>query len=288
VEADCFKVNPEMYGLPFSLCSTEQLITAWVGNNIAYEDKEIKLILSALDNYPKAQLLDIGSNMGLFSITAAIRNHVVVAVDAMLHNHKVLKKSAVLNNVADNIVLVNNAVSDFYEEYYSGLDFPGNNMGTRMISKSEAERGNVPVYPARREITDEVEIDRNDIITSVTLEDLLDIVEEETVIIKIDIEGFECKAFTNYLNRKKKDKFVPYILMEWELLQDEFNRNYNCPQYSSMIQGFTDSGYQPYGPNLTKIEDLSRLLYHNIFWKHKSAKDVAFLKTLQQQPAFHL
>ena len=34
-----------------------KLITAWVGNNIAYEDKEIKLILSALDNYPKAQLL---------------------------------------------------------------------------------------------------------------------------------------------------------------------------------------------------------------------------------------
>jgi len=283
VKADCRMLSEDSYGVPMSVCSTEPMVTSSFMVDIPFEEEEVRLTMDGLMNYPGGLLLDIGSNMGIFSLAAAVRGHRAVAVDALHHNHLVLWKGAVMNQVEDKIVQINNAVSDVYEEYYPGLDFPGNKMGTRMISREEAEKGEIPVFPDRKKMTDVVDVDKKEVISSVTLGDLMDFIQEETVVIKIDIEGFECKALTNYFNMENKSKYVPYIFMEWEHIQSKFSRTYNCPQFDTMVRGFVNSGYQAFGPNLTNVEDLSRKFYRNIVWKHTSAKEIKFLNDMMRE-----
>merc|ERR1711860_6038 len=153
--------------------------------------------------------------------------------------------------------------------------------GTRMVSQGEVAKGD-GLWNQKGKGLKEVNILRKqDKIKSVLLEDVLGAINEEIIIIKIDIEGYECKALTHYLNTEKKSKFIPYIFMEFGMIQGKFAEHYNCPQFSQLLHGFVMSGYEPFGPNRTSIEDLSVYKYVNLFWKHKAAKEVPYLVDLQ-------
>ena len=53
---------------------------------------------------------DLGSNIGMFSVTVASMGRKVVAVDASIQNLAYIHKSVSLNGNRENVVLINNAV----------------------------------------------------------------------------------------------------------------------------------------------------------------------------------
>ena len=55
-------------------------------------------------------LADLGSNIGMFSVTAATLGRKVVAVDASIQNLAYIDKSVHLNGNQENVKLINNAV----------------------------------------------------------------------------------------------------------------------------------------------------------------------------------
>ena len=55
-------------------------------------------------------IADLGSNIGMFSVSVARLGRRVVAVDASLQNLAYIHKSVHLNSDQDNVKLVNNAV----------------------------------------------------------------------------------------------------------------------------------------------------------------------------------
>ena len=80
---------------------------------------------------------------------------------------------------------------------------------------------------------------------SVLLRDILDSIESEMIILKIDVEGYECKALQPEILQNKVGKFIPYIFMEWGQLP---NNQKTCSQFSSWVQNFYQGGYVPVNP----------------------------------------
>ena len=81
-------------------------------------------------------------------------------------------------------------------------------------------------------------------VKSVRLEDIFDVIESNIVIMKMDIEGYECKALPPEILTNETGQFVPLIFMEWVHLR----HSPNCPRYKEFVQSFIDTGYQPTNP----------------------------------------
>ena len=87
---------------------------------------------------------------------------------------------------------------------------------------------------------------------SVKLEDIINYINSDIVILKIDIEGYECKALQPNVLLNKLGKFIPYIFMEWgHIYQNTFG---NCPQsdFSELVHLFYAGGYLPFNPGEEK------------------------------------
>ena len=83
-------------------------------------------------------------------------------------------------------------------------------------------------------------------LSSIKLEDVIKYIESDIVILKIDIEGYECKALQPSILLNKLGKFIPYIFMEFIHLPR--NTLGKCPQFSEWVQLFYDGGYHPADP----------------------------------------
>ena len=77
------------------------------------------------------------------------------------------------------------------------------------------------------------------------LRDILDSIESKVVILKIDVEGYECKALQPEILQNKVGKFIPYIFMEWGQLPNNQN---TCEQFSQWVENFYEGGYVPVNP----------------------------------------
>ncbi|XP_023348536.1 uncharacterized protein LOC111717259, partial [Eurytemora carolleeae] len=103
----------------------------------------------------------------------------------------------------------------------------------------------------------------------VTLQDILDIITTDTVILKIDIEGHECRALIPYLTNKNKSQYIPYVMMEW--IHVSWNTDGYCPNVHVLIQAFQDAGYYPVGLNLRKVSIADEKSWLNVLWVHNKA-----------------
>merc|ERR1719188_2292781 len=52
-------------------------------------------------------------------------------------------------------------------------------------------------------------------VVSTTLHQLIKFANSNQLILKLDIEGFECKVLRPYFENPIKDVYIPYIFMEW-------------------------------------------------------------------------
>ena len=79
-------------------------------------------------------------------------------------------------------------------------------------------------------------------LNSIKLEDIINYVESDVVVLKIDIEGYECKALQPDILLNKLGKFIPYIFMEWAPLIPG-NKRSTCSDFDEWIKLFYDGGY---------------------------------------------
>ena len=89
----------------------------------------------------------------------------------------------------------------------------------------------------------------------------MEVIDADIVIMKIDIEGYECKVDITHItsNQKyvwiivkalqpeilmnKRGKFIPFIFIEWGTLYTR--QEAVCPEYNDWVQLFVKGGYQP-------------------------------------------
>ena len=131
---------------------------------------------------------------GVHGLVVAKLNRSVVAVEPFLQNVKRIHKSVALNKIT-SYTLVKNAVSDYRGEAW--LD-----IGWRNIGGSTIERGFSKLYNRKQKVH------------TIHMDDLLDTITFTDIIIKVDIEGSEPRAFLKASALFHKLNVIA-IYMEW-------------------------------------------------------------------------
>jgi len=233
----------------------------------------INIWLVLLKNYPEAVVIDLGSNIGPYTLASRAMGNRVIAVDPNPENQALIYNSLVLNEFKDEFknggktIQILNAVSDDYFEYHGA-----NYDGTLMINATNNKEGKInhsasPISYSKKDFT-------NNTITSITLFDIFDLVtDRDTFIVKIDIQGFECKAFKNFLKLKTKPIFMPYIQMEVYM---HCAQAAESPCKSTFKTEFLplleESGYIPHVPWPITFQELKEICYFDVLFVHKEAK----------------
>jgi len=232
-------------------------ISAAFNNKGMWEPDAVELMIDLIHNYPGGTFLDLGANIGTYSAAVASTGYRAVALDPLDTNLAYIRSSVWLSGTEEYVRYIRNTVSDEFIRLYPFNADPSNEGAIYFVTKEKAET-----------------LDANKIgepVDSTTFEDILSFIGSGPVIVKIDVEGYECKALMNYMANPEKILYVPYIFMEWHHMSR--NHGGNCPELPSFIQGFVDSGYSPYDPtNISvkfSVEDEKK--YHNVLWVHKDA-----------------
>jgi FkbM family methyltransferase len=213
---------------------------------------------------PDANVMDIGANIGLYSLLAAKMNRSVIAVEPLHENLNRFHKAAQLENVQSRIIALVNAVSNTREEVkISILD---NNVGGSYVVRPELVEKNKRFNPVSSSV----------IVNSILMDDLIDIYYEKMrskvisskgnqtlsrkFIMKLDIEGHEPFIFENS-NKFFKTFQIVAIFMEFGKIVEKLDKldlDKN-PAYlikvKNMLRMFQDLVYEPYEVNgFNKLE----------------------------------
>jgi len=233
--------------------------------NSAWETWLSDHLVKGMLNYPKAVLLDIGSNIGPHSLTVAAMDRDVVVVDAVYYNLALISLSHKMTNKGKVKILYNSISDRQGEALYPYLEAQHQHMAgaTYIVSKDDLDSGK---YKWEEVIGPPA--------VSVTTEDIFEDIDSDVVIIKIDVEGHECKALQPQILNQSTGKYVPYIFMEWANLR--LNRHHTCDKYQEFIDSFTNSGYSPYEPgSLAPVKLSTHTDWFDVVWIHKDAVKIA-------------
>ena len=180
-------------------------ISKAIKNSGIWEENIVNLFMKFLESNKNFNVIDIGANLGQYSLYAAKLNKKVIAIEPFYDNIIRLHKSSQIENISNNIILITNGVSDKRGEI-------------RRLSKDNTNIGGQGIVDYNNLETKSREIalqDKYNLVT-ILLNDLVTIIPADfnEAIIKIDIENHELQAFKKIdklLNRVK----VYVIFMEW-------------------------------------------------------------------------
>ena len=215
-------------------------ITRTIALGGVWERDILEKVKKALSKEPSMGLLDIGSNIGVFTLVSAKMNHSVVAVEALPLHAFMLRRSAQINSLEDKIILINNAVSNTRRTVQM-QPIPGNMGGTYVTEiKTPPENKNTS-KDAPRTSTQSVQ--------TILLDDLVDIIPFKRAFMKLDIENHEPYAIAG-AERLFKEIDIPVILCEFGLLRIQKDIN-DVNAIHNMFNFFKSRNYQSYFLNGT-------------------------------------
>jgi len=233
-----------------------------------WEEEIVTNVLKALKLYPDAVFLDLGANIGVYSLLVAQLRHSssdhrperVVAVDAAGDNLAYIRKSLINNKISRPLVtLVHNAISNVSEPLYPvnpgdflrNQDYHTNPGSLQFLRKEDIGKQEIlgpPTY-------------------SITMKNLLEAILPATLIVKMDIQGHECHALRS-LGRFPTSHPMPYIFMEWSEVHER------CSNVVGFIDFMKGEGYTPrWAKTLAKMTDNCLQAPHSdVLWVHKFAR----------------
>lgn len=178
----------------------DEIISGKLSTEGVWEGNYLYIVGSILSQNPNLAFLDLGCNIGVYTILAAKLGHRVVAVDPNKLNLRLLTKSLNMGGLTSKVTLLWNAISDV-QENVTLFDIIGNIGGTFVETADKIDLKDKSIDDDHRAI-------------AVTLDDLTDFFKNKQLFIKIDIETYELKALKGG-NRFFSQVDVRYVLMEW-------------------------------------------------------------------------
>ena len=190
----------------------------------AWEGGLINTLMLFLEQNKEAILLDVGANIGVYSLSAAKLGRKVVAVDPLPKNVKRLCTSFAVGNFLKQITIVTNPLSNKYANVNMGQAHK-NVGGTWIIQSKPNQTLSGELYPTAK------------------LDDLLVLpgFNAKDVVMKMDVETHESlllKGSNSFFDKIN----VICVLMEWE-----FHRK--TPDGLEIVEFFTKRRYKPFAPS---------------------------------------
>jgi len=202
---DC--VTKRLDGLTFPVCVYSADIDIYVSGMLVrddyFEGDEVSRFLRLLKFDWRLQFVDIGANIGIFSLPAA-RLTQVLAVEPNWSSMVRLAKAVDLGSVSSNTTLVHNAVSDVRTEINMGVDTT--NQGHAFLINS-TECTKTPDGTLCRSLSKT---------STILLNDLLPLMRSTAALLKVDVEGHEVNVFTESSAGQFFDQVdVRLVFIEW-------------------------------------------------------------------------
>ena len=182
-------------------------VDKWISKEISvhrfWERENVKFFMNLLRRYPSLNVIDLGANIGQYTLIGAHLGRQVVAVEARLKHVQMIHHAVVLNKFQHLVTIVHNAVSDKRTLVNLGL-FHYNQGGTYIIEREQK---------INEEPSDQYQDDKMTT-TSILMNDLVANVNFSQAVLKMDIETYEGRALSHADVLFDKVK-IPYIIMEW-------------------------------------------------------------------------
>jgi FkbM family methyltransferase len=203
----------------------------------------VNLFMKFLALNKNLHVFDIGANLGQYCLYAAKFGRKCIAVEPFYDNYIRLHRAAQIEKISDRIVLVTNGVSDRRGEI-KRLEKSENNTGGQQISDETIEN--------KASI-----VDKYSLIT-IELDDLVSILPENfhNAIMKIDIEGYELKAFKKVKKLMNRVQ-IQVIFMEWLGKNDP--KKFSSLEIFQFLAFMNENSYKPYSINSIKLLDVKEI-----------------------------
>lgn len=221
----------------------DNMISAYVRDFGTWEEDLLNQTAEFILRHPGTTFLDIGCNIGVYSLFVAKLGVKVISVDPVVSNLKLLSLSSVAANFTQNVTLVLNALSDEYKTV--SLDIPRDNIGGAHIVSEIKRDSSFNVVAAE----------------TILLDDIIPYIKSGEVFIKMDAEGHEWNILRGSHNLFQ-NKNVKAILMEWVHYRHQQNGKY-------IVEYLIKNGLLPYSDvSMKRILDPASYYTwpENIFW----------------------
>jgi len=225
-------------GMTFPICTYAPPMDVAVSGSFNkgryWEGPVVSRFLRLLRRYNDLEFVDLGANIGTFTLPAAHITH-VVAVEPYSGSMARLFKSVQLGGVEKNVSLVFNAVSNIRSTFVLRV-FSSNIGGTKL---------------KRQQATINTTDCRNGSCTcTILLDDLLPLMRGRRAVMKVDIEGHQPRVFTNSTASKFFDQIdVPLLYMEWSHMCHQ-----QRPEILDLVRFFSERQYQVFSRDNRPLE----------------------------------
>ena len=190
---------------PFCLytANVDDTVSGLMLKGIYYESGLVSQCVQLLRRDRRLQLVDIGANLGLWSLPAA-RVSRVIAVEPNWNTMLRLAKAVHLGAVSSSITLLHNAVSDVRATFLMGVH-PTNQGNAFLINSTKCKA--TPIGEPCRTLP---------ATKTILLNDLVPLMRSKAALLKVDTEGHEVNVFTESAAGHFFDQIdVPLVFMEW-------------------------------------------------------------------------
>jgi FkbM family methyltransferase len=212
-----------------------------------WEENEMTRILRILIRNPHMDMIDIGANIGGFTMfTAGALGRFTLAVDCYLPNIERIARAVQIQRIQNRVVLVQNAV---YSKAGESLKIENNDPSGIRLSNDTYKKTRTGHFIAK----------------SIRFDDLLPILKKRgvrTALIKIDIETSE-----SYMCETGSKVFqeidIPFVMMEWHNWKVNHQK-----RYQFIVDFFTERNYVPTDENCQEISTSTWLTEWSatVFW----------------------
>ena len=171
----------------------------------SWEKHLLNIFMKILNSNKNIQVFDIGAHIGQFTLFAAKFGRKVISVEPFYENYLRIQKAAQIENLTNNIILITNGISD-KKGQINKLKKNEKNIGGQGIDDNFNGNNSSSYKP-----------DDLYFLKTIVMNDLTTVLPDnfKEAILKIDIEGYEIKAFKHAEKLFDRVKFHA-IFMEWE------------------------------------------------------------------------
>jgi FkbM family methyltransferase len=214
----CIKTKTLLNNFSTSIClhqtkKDKYISGAFQNSTSIWEEDQVTRMLEFLIRHPHLHFLDIGANIGTYTMFIAALGRFVLAIDCFAPNLVRLARSVQLTNISDRVVLVQNAIFT-YSGQMLRLSVDTTNIGGQGILLS----GN---YSAKHSAANDRSTKNPYIVKTITFDEVLPILVARGIrgaLMKIDIEGSE--SFVVESGSRVFDTLdIPFIQMEWKMVR---------------------------------------------------------------------
>ena len=261
VNFQCPLVTHEERSIPVCVYTAEEDIhvSGAMLNGNYWEGSMVSKVLRLLQVDSRLQFVDIGANIGTYTLAVGHAGVKVLAVEPNPETLRRLRKSIFMGKLFDRVTLLHNAVSNEHTEIKLGMDVT-NRGDTYLVSNISCSG-----------LTGEHRCVQTTVKT-ITLDDLLPLMTANRAIIKIDVQGSEIKVF----DPRTAGAFfanvdVIAVLMEW--MNYSVGSKYPLEMRQKFVEFFFRHNFSVYNTNFDSLGKNSDVWPQEIFFikKHSSA-----------------